>query len=168
MGSPYTHMGVIFLDEEGPQVYEAVGPVKRTPLEEWIGRGVEGRYVIKRLKDAESVLTATAITRMKDIGHKYHGKPYDPYFQWSDERIYCSELVWKIFKESFDIEVGSLQKVADFDLSDPSCTTIIKERFPNGTCRSGGPVVDCIDLEELAVSPAAIFDSELLEEVTRN
>jgi hypothetical protein len=39
MKSPYTHMGVIFIENGTPVVYEAVGPVKRTPLEEWIRRG---------------------------------------------------------------------------------------------------------------------------------
>jgi len=161
-------MGLVHFDGQDAFVYEAVGPVKRTPFEEWTNRGVDGRYVVKRLKEAEGYLTETEITSMKDIGRGYSGKPYDPYFQWSDERIYCSELVWKIFKEALDIEVGARQRVADFDLSDDSCTAIIRERFPNGTCRPDGPAVECIDLDEPAISPASMFDSELLEEVFRN
>jgi hypothetical protein len=58
MGSPYTHMGIIFVESDGPVVLEAVGPVKRTPLAEWVKRGDEGRFVIKRLSDAQARLTS--------------------------------------------------------------------------------------------------------------
>src|SRR6266850_5408964 len=47
-GSPYTHMGLIFLEHGKPLVLEAVGPVKWTALDEWIQRGVGRRYVVKR------------------------------------------------------------------------------------------------------------------------
>ena len=53
---------------------------------------------------------------MKSIGKKYNGKNYDIYFEWSDDRIYCSELVWKMYKEATGIEIGEIQKLSDFDL----------------------------------------------------
>ena len=40
---------------------------------------------------------------MKTIGRKYLGRDYDLRFEWSDDKIYCSELVWKIYKEAFNI-----------------------------------------------------------------
>lgn len=46
---------------------------------------------------------------MKQIGEKFKGKPYDIYFEWSDDKIYCSELVWKIYKHALDIEIGQLE-----------------------------------------------------------
>jgi hypothetical protein len=68
MGSPYTHMGIIFVESDGPVVLEAVGPVKRTPLAEWVKRGDEGRFVIKRLSDAQARLTSAAIARLREAG----------------------------------------------------------------------------------------------------
>lgn len=47
--------------------------------------------------------------KMKKVGEKYIGKDYDLYFEWSDSRIYCSELVWKIYKESIGLEIGNLE-----------------------------------------------------------
>ena len=74
MNSPYTHMGVIFLIDGVPEVLEAVGPVKWTPLEEWIRRGESGRYVVKRLADS-SVLTTEAIFASSVGGGTVPGPP---------------------------------------------------------------------------------------------
>src|SRR6185436_16779752 len=60
-GSRYSHMGVILFREGKPFVFEAVSPVKHTPLAEWIKRGEGGHYVVKRLKEASAVLTPEAI-----------------------------------------------------------------------------------------------------------
>ena len=42
---------------------------------------------------------------MKEIGSQFENKDYDLYFEWTDEKIYCSELVWKIFKQATRIDV---------------------------------------------------------------
>ena len=151
MGSKYTHMGVIFLKNGEPFVYEAVGPVKWTPVDEWIERGLDGRYVVKRLADAKKVLSPEAISELKRVGQKYRGKPYDLYFEWSDSRIYCSELVWKMYKKALNIEVGDLQRFRDFNLSDPLVAAKLKERFG-----------DNVPSDELVISPASMFRSKAL------
>ena len=43
-------MGIIYLERGKPFVFEAIQPVKLTPLKEWIDRGENGYCVIKRLK----------------------------------------------------------------------------------------------------------------------
>lgn len=48
-GSRYSHMGIVYVKDGAASVFEAVEPVKLTPLTEWIARGVGGRYVVKRL-----------------------------------------------------------------------------------------------------------------------
>lgn len=42
-GSKYSHMGIIYKQGNDYFVYEAIQPVKLTPLNEWIKRG-EKRY----------------------------------------------------------------------------------------------------------------------------
>lgn len=103
--SPYSHMGIVYQKGANYWVYEAVEPVKLTPLNSWIKRGKGKHYVVKRLKDA-TVLTPSTLKKMKAIGQQYQGKHYDLYFEWSDDKIYCSELVWKIYKEAVGIELG--------------------------------------------------------------
>jgi len=152
--SKYSHMGIIFEDDEQDFVYEAIQPVKLTPLKQWIERGEKGHYVIKRLVDADKILTPEALAKMKQIGEQFKGKNYDLYFEWSDEKIYCSELVWKIYKEALDIEIGQLEKLSDFDLSNIIVQQIMGERYGND-----------IPLEEKVISPAAMFNSNKLRTI---
>jgi len=149
--SKYSHMGIIYENDGQYFVYEAVQPVKLTPLKEWVNRGENGHYVIKRLENADQVLTSSILNKMKNIGEQFKGKPYDIYFEWSDDKIYCSELVWKIYKQALDIEIGQLENLSDFDLSNEIVQTKMKERYG-----------DNIPMNEKVISPAAMFNSDKL------
>lgn len=152
--SIYSHCGVIYIENSKVYVYEAVGPVKLTPFSEWIQHGKDSKYVVKRLKDAATSLTPAIFSKVKASGEKYKGKSYDIYFGWSDDKIYCSELVWKIYKQGANIEIGKLQKLKEFDLSSKEVQAILKERYGNN-----------IPSEEIVISPQSIFESDLLETV---
>ncbi len=153
-GSIYTHMGIIYIIDKKYYVYEAVQPVKFTPLDKWINRGKNKHYVLKRLKNADEILKPENIKIMKEIGKNYSGKDYDNLFQWNDNRIYCSELVWKIYKNALNIEIGKLQKFKDFDLNHPKVKALIRKRYGNN-----------INLNEIVISPIQMFNSELLIKV---
>ena len=153
----YSHCGIIYKEDGNYFVFEAVQPVKKTPLLKWITRGKGNHYVVKRLKNADEVLTEKALNQMKSIGKSMNGKNYDLYFEWSNERIYCSELVWKLYKQSTGLEVGKLQQLKEFDLSHPAVQQKMKKRYGN-----------TIPLNEKVISPAAIFESDLLYTVTSN
>jgi uncharacterized protein YycO len=149
--SKYSHMGIIYENDGQFFVYEAVQPVKLTPLIEWINRGENGHYVIKRLENADQVLTNSTLTKMKQIGEQFKGKPYDIYFEWSDDKIYCSELVWKMYKQATNIEIGKLEQLSDFDLSNEIVKAKMKERYGSN-----------IPMDEKVISPAAMFNSDKL------
>ena len=155
--SKYSHCGLIYKDGNDCYVFEAVQPVKRTSLDSWIARGQDGKYVIKRLKNADQVLTPTTLIKMKQVGDQFNGKNYDRTFEWSDDRIYCSELIWKIYERATGIEIGKLEKLSNFDLTNEAVLKIMKERYGNK-----------IPTEEIVISPASIFDSELLITVKSN
>src|SRR5688572_8353830 len=72
--SVWSHCGIIYQEGDNYFVYEAVQPVRRTPLANWIARGKDEDYVVKRLKNAESVLTPEVLQKMKSAGEKYKGK----------------------------------------------------------------------------------------------
>jgi uncharacterized protein YycO len=149
--SKYSHCGIIYIENGQYFVFEAVQPVKNTPLDKWIARGKNGHYVIKRLKNAEEILTAETLQKMKVEGEKFKGKNYDLTFEWSDDKIYCSELIWKIYQRATGLEVGKLERLSDFDLSSEVVKTKMKERYG-----------DNIPLDEIVISPVSIFESELL------
>ena len=153
--SPYSHCGILFKDNNEWMVFEGVQPVKKTPLTEWIKRGQHNIVVNKRLKNADHLLTPSVQNRMKMEANKFIGKNYDLTFEWDDERIYCSELVYKIYKRGAGIEVGKLQKLSQFDLSNPIVKAKLVERY--GTK---------IPLDEPVISPGAIFTDTNLMEVT--
>ena len=95
--SPYSHVGWSFHRDGKPFVFEAIATVRYTPLAQWTARGRSGDYVVKRLK---APLTADQADKLRKAAETYAGKPYDLYFEWSDARIYCSELVWKAYQDA--------------------------------------------------------------------
>jgi len=152
--SKWSHMGMLIREKGEWMVFEAVQPVRLTPLQAWVKRGQGGHVVIKRLRDVDRLLPEATLLRMKAAGKQYLGKPYDLTFEWDDRRIYCSELVWKVYKEGSDIELGSLQRLKDFDLSHPAVQSKMRERF--GTK---------IPMNEPVISPQAMFECPLLTTV---
>lgn len=155
--SKYSHCGIIFKQKNNYYVFEAVQPVKITSLEKWITRGKDSHYVIKRLKEADKILTPERLQKMKQVGQSFMGKNYDRTFEWSDDKMYCSELIWKIYQRTCNIEVGKLEKLADFDLTDKTVKLKLKERYQEN-----------IPLDEIVISPKAIFESKLLTKVYEN
>ncbi|PCI98512.1 MAG: peptidoglycan peptidase [Flavobacteriales bacterium] len=149
--SKYSHVGIIYNNSNKWYVYEAVQPVKLTPLKVWIDRGKNDHYVVKRLKNATDVLTKETLSKMRQVGEQYMGKNYDIYFEWSDDKIYCSELVWKVYKEATGIEIGKLEELKDFDLTHEAVKQKMKERYG-----------DNIPMDEKVISPAAMFNSDKL------
>ncbi|MFT3827871.1 MAG: YiiX family permuted papain-like enzyme [Chitinophagaceae bacterium] len=155
--SAYSHCGIIYKTGNDYYVYEAIEPVKFTPLKKWIARGMDGKYVIKRLKNADKVLTTSVLQKMKEVAAGFRNKHYDLYFEWSNDRIYCSELVWKIYKEAAGVEVGRLEKLKDFDLTSEPVKQKMKERYGSN-----------INLDEVVISPASIYNCDLLRTVRSN
>jgi uncharacterized protein YycO len=151
--SPYSHVGLVFLRDGKPFVLEAIATVRYTPLAAWTTRGDGAKYVVRRLK---SGLSADQARALRTAAESHAGKPYDLYFEWSDERIYCSELVWKAYRDALGVEIGTRQKLRDFDLSDAIVKAKMRERY--GTE---------VPLDEPVISPGAQFASTLLRTVTQ-
>jgi uncharacterized protein YycO len=149
--SPYSHMGVVLSRNGEFVVYEASATVRYTPLKAWIARGDGGRYVVKRLKGG---LTTAQKRNLTDSANAFDGKAYDLTFEWSDGRIYCSELVWKMYKRALGIEIGPTQKLKDFDLTSKAVKAKMKERYGSK-----------VPMNETVISPAAMFEAKNLETV---
>ena len=149
--SKWTHCGIVFHMGEKAYVYEAVGTVKYTPLKDWIAKGKNGVYRVKRLKKP---LPKDIVAKMKAVGSGYKGKHYDTLFQWSDKKMYCSELVWKIYEKGAGIELCKPDHFSDYPVNLPAVKKLIKERYG----KSFNP-------DEPIVSPYALFKSNSLKDV---
>ena len=155
--STWSHCGIVYKAGANWQVFEAVQPVKLTPLADWVARGQGGHFVTKRLRDAATALTPAALARLKAAGQPMLGHSYDLYFGWSDDRIYCSELIWKVYERGLGRRLGQLQHLRDFDLSHPAVRAKLRERYGNR-----------LPLDETVISPVSIFRSpELVTVLSR-
>ena len=144
---------MLVIRNKKPYVFEAVGPVKYTPLKQWIAHGEKGKYVVRRV---EGGLSVEQQQKLAQTAKRYLGKPYDSSFSWSDDRQYCSEVVWKVYQNALGMRVGKQQKLKEFDLSNPQVQAKLKERYGKN-----------IPLEETVVSPQAVFDAPQLTTVAK-
>lgn len=149
--SEYSHVGMITFVDKKPFVLEAVEPVRVTPLSTWIAHGIGGKYTVMRLKDRTTEILDAEIDSAKTIAKTMLGRHYDIYFNWGDDQLYCSELVWKIYQRGYGIELCALRKMKDFDLSSPEVKAIMKQRYGKNP-----------PLEEEVVAPSDLLNSELL------
>ena len=102
--SKWTHCGVVVNTPEGIKVLEASKTVKLTPFAQFIGAAKNDNWCIRRPKQT----IASQIQYQK-----YLGQPYDLEFKFDNGKMYCSELVWLIYKEQ-GIELCQTRKVSSF------------------------------------------------------
>ena len=103
-GSVYTHCGIVIEKSDGLYVLEAVGPVKLTPLDAWKDRGLLDHVRTKRVLDEP----------VKVRYRQYLGQPYDWTFKFDNGKMYCSELIYLVYKDQFGIQLAKPRKVGDY------------------------------------------------------
>lgn len=168
--SLYTHTGLIEIGKNGrAYVVEATGPVRTTPLEEWMAHGTAGRITVKRLKGLDEARARKVLA----AAHTYDGRPYDFYFHDGRETIYCSELVHLAFKDGAGLEVGSPERVKDLHIDNAAVRALIEARWQqHPVCRDGKAKSfdTCYPriLEQTLVTPARVARDTKLETVFSN
>lgn len=146
--SERTHVGVVFFEDDVPMVFEAVQPVRAISFERWKQNGKHGAYEVKRLKNAKALLSDEVIRQFKELGQSWMGKNYDGVFHPSDKDMYCSELVWKLYKRVLNIELGQYQELSSFSLD----SELVRKRLEMHFGKT-------IPTDRKIISPQAIFDS---------
>ncbi|MEJ2610566.1 MAG: YiiX/YebB-like N1pC/P60 family cysteine hydrolase [Candidatus Thiodiazotropha sp.] len=109
--SQYSHTGMVIKKHGLWYVREAVGPVKDTALFLWIMKGRDAKFAVYRLKEQYKQSIPSFINESK----KYLGLPYDIYFELDDEKIYCSEMIYKSFKDATQESLGALKKLKELN-----------------------------------------------------
>lgn len=90
MLSIWSHCGIAVNTPDGVQIMEADTTVRILPTERFIDKSVGRKYIIKRPQQQ--------LTQPIDQ-QKWLGRWYDLQFSFDNEYVYCSELVWLIYKE---------------------------------------------------------------------
>lgn len=65
--SDYSHTGMLVIRNKKPYVFEAVGPVKYTPLKQWIAHGEKGKYVVRRVEGGLSVEQQQKLAQRQNV-----------------------------------------------------------------------------------------------------
>lgn len=151
--SKYTHVGIVFVENGKTYVYHAVEPVTKSELKDFVDMSADGTYSVKRLKD-QSALTTTVLAQMRNEAIQKLGIHYDLGFNWSDEELYCSEYVWKLYEHALKMEIGKPRALKEFDLTHPKVKYIMEQRYGKN-----------IPYNEKMISPGDMYDSALLEDI---
>lgn len=110
-GNSITHCGIIVKKDGEYYVLEAIGPVMYTPLNKWIHRGIGSQMTIVRLKEEYQ----NQIPKIIQSANQYLNRPYDIQYEWDDEKIYCSELIYKSVKAATGLELAEFRRLGDMD-----------------------------------------------------
>ncbi len=141
-GSPWSHVGIIVKNGTDTYVAEAIQPVTVTSLRSFVSRGKNSEFRVYRFKHYNNT---TMKLKLYSTLKTYYGKNYDIYFEFNNERIYCSELVYKVFKIVTGQEVGRLQKMKELNLTGPHVQKLIQDRFTD--------IGKVLDPNELIITP---------------
>ena len=101
MLSIWSHCGIAVNTPEGVQIMEADTTVRILPVDKFVNKSVGGKYIIKYPKQ----------TLLQPIDKdRWLGKWYDLKFDFDNDEVYCSELVWLIYKDQ-GIELCAPRKI---------------------------------------------------------
>jgi hypothetical protein len=143
--STISHCGIIIIKDGKPYVLETLKTLVLTPLDKFIARGKDGKYWLKR-SNKENI---------KIKYGSYLGKPYDLAFKFDNDKFYCSELIYDIYKNQLSIELCGPKKVSDYlILGTGKIPQIEKAMKKRGIAK-----------DQYAVAPVDVFESVYLKDV---
>ena len=143
--SKISHCGIIVMRNGKPYVLETLKTLVVTPLDKFIARGEGGKYWLKR-SNKENI---------KIKYGSYLGKPYDLAFKFDNDKFYCSELIYDIYKNQLGIELCEPKKVSDYlILGTGKIPQIEKAMKKRGIAK-----------DQYAVAPVDVFESVYLKDV---
>ncbi|MBT5910403.1 MAG: hypothetical protein HOH25_11425 [Opitutae bacterium] len=155
--SNYSHCGVVLKGKDGSwKVFESIGLVGAIPLKNWVSRGRGKKFSAFRLKEEH----ASELPKFKSALAKYAGRPYDLRYRMDDKFIYCSELVYKAYRDATGKPLGKLAKLGDLNWR-PYLATIRK--YEGGDPPLDREMITPIDLSK-APQLQKVFDNGMAEQ----
>lgn len=158
-GSAYTHVGLVEQTDDGLLVIEAVQPVRRTSLDEFVRRGAGGAVTALRYPG----LDPTARAAVVQAAERLIGRPYDLAFAPGDREIYCSELIHLAYAAA-GLRIGRWSTLGELRLDAAPVRKLIAQRWRrHPACRGARSLHAC----EEALSQAPVLTPRGLREDPR-
>ena len=123
-GSAFSHMGIIKNEHGVITVIEAAAKVRETPLHAWVNRGLLKRVAIYR----DQRLTPEIARQLLSYSSTLYGKPYDLFFSFNNDAIYCSELPYLAYK-AVGMEIGKVQKISELNINNMLVRKLVQSRW---------------------------------------
>lgn len=125
-GSVYTHVGVVAVSPGGePMVIEAARTVRQIPLSVWLMHGYGRRVMVERFGGFSPDGGRAVVAAAAD----YKGRPYDIFFLFRKDHIYCSELVFYAFRDALGLNIGQVQTVSELNTDNFAVRRILALRW---------------------------------------
>ncbi len=145
--SHLSHCGLLTKVEGQWMVIESLGTVHLTPLFTWMRRGSGAGIAVYRLP-----MTEIQVDQVIRSAQEMLGKPYDLKYDFDDEKIYCSELIYRAFERGMELKIGVLDRLGDLNWR-PFEKTILK--FEEGP----------VPVDRLMITPVALTKDPRLSKV---
>jgi hypothetical protein len=119
-GSPFSHTGIVAIEDETPVVYDCSGDgVQRQPFEVWVLDNV-GAFAVKRLKAEHRRHIPGVVGYCRTAFEKE--VPFDYLVRQDDAALYCRELTEKAFRSqglklSEPIRLGDWENLGEYALT---------------------------------------------------
>jgi hypothetical protein len=149
--SSFSHCGILHWSGSRWVVIEAIGPVRETPLAAWIAQARNQQFTAFRLKPRYR----TKIPAFVQAAQSYRGLPYDIHYDFDDNAIYCSELIFKAFRRAAKEDLGKIQKLGELQWQPH--VEVIKQI-------EGGN----LPLERKMITPRSLSEAQQLERIYSN
>lgn len=149
--SEYTHCAMFWSIKNKPFVVEAYSEVELTPFHQFMQNREGKLLLVKRLKNHLHYFTKEVERAIEAQWFNWMAKPYDGYFRWSDDRLYCSELVYKLYLKA-GFQLCSPKTLDQYALDSPEVKAELETRY-NGR----------VPMHEFMVAPVDLVHSKHLD-----
>ncbi|HLE11387.1 MAG: hypothetical protein A2504_17210 [Bdellovibrionales bacterium RIFOXYD12_FULL_39_22] len=154
--SEWTHVGIVYKNDGRWQAIEAISPVKWSSLHSFIARSTMLSFEVRR---PNFTFNAEAV---KEYAEQKLGEDYDLIFAWDDDRWYCSELVYKTYLAATQQALGTLERIEELAVNDPSVLKEIKRRY----AEYGLPFAEDIWRKSEVITPINMMNSKKLIKIS--
>lgn len=152
-----SHVGIVYQESSGVWIVaEGVVPVSRKiKFCDFISRGYKNYFEVYRLK---STFPENKKHELISEINKWMGKLYDPGFNFEGPRVFCSKIVYEVFKSTLGIEVGRRQTFSQLLKQNPNYDYSFWKAWFGGK----------IPWNRVTITPASVIQDEDLVEVYKS